>query len=301
MGTYYLMMLVAVVLLAVSNCLGKQYQRLTSGYNNVECSLRKTVPLSVISAAMYLCLSGFKLRYTGFSVAIALVLCVVNVVAHLVIFKGYAKGSVSLFTMFQMQGGMILPFIYGAIFADNELTAFKICGIVIMIFALILPHVNRQAERGGTVFIILCVAIFLLNGSISIFSYVHSNSPNATDNNSFLFLLNLLIGGVSAVVYAVYCVKNKNNMMRVKPDFTRRERVMIWVLIIGSAIASGVSYLLQLYSAAKLPAVTAYPMITGGTVVFMAFAGIFLFKEKFDARSLISIIATFLATVLFMF
>ena len=232
MWVYYLLLLLAVALLAASNCFSKQYQKLTERYNNVECSLRKTIPMSVISVVFFLCINGFKLRFTWFSFVMSVVLAVVNVVAQLVIFKAYEKGSVSLFTMFQMQGGMILPFIYGVIFANNNLSVFKIIGIAIMIIALILPHVKDGEERGKSkLFLLLCVAIFFLNGSISIISYVHSNSEIATDNNSFLFLLYLFIGVLSAIVYAVYCIKNKDNMFINKPEFSKRQHILFWFYI----------------------------------------------------------------------
>ena len=171
-----------------------------------------------------------------------------------------------------------------------------------MIIALILPHVKDGEERGKSkLFLLLCVAIFFLNGSISIISYVHSNSEIATDNNSFLFLLYLFIGVLSAIVYAVYCIKNKDNMFINKPEFSKRQHILFWFYIVASTLASAVSYLLQLVSAGNLPAVTTYPMVTGGTVVLMGLAGWLIFKEKLNAKNIISIVSTFVATVLFIF
>lgn len=302
MWVYYLLMLIAVTLLAASNCFTKQYQKITENYNNIECSFRKTIPMCVISLVFFLCLNGFKIEFSVFSFLMAIALAVVNVVAQIIIFKAYEKGRVALFTMFQMQGGMILPFIYGVVFADNQLSPFKIIGIVLMIGSLVLPHIKSGEGLGkNALFVFLCVLIFFLNGSISIFSYVHSNSPLATGNNSFLFFLYGFIAIMTAVVYAVFCLKNKSNMFTVKPSFSQKERLLLWGFVFASAMASAVSYLLQLTSAGHLPAVTAYPLITGGTVVLMGIAGRLFFKEKLGLKSVISIIATFIATLLFMF
>ena len=86
-----------------------------------------------------------------------------------------------------------------------------------------------------------------------------------------------------------------------KPEFSKRQHILFWFYIVASTLASAVSYLLQLVSAGNLPAVTTYPMVTGGTVVLMGLAGWLIFKEKLNAKNIISIVSTFVATVLFMF
>ena len=71
-------------------------------------------------------------------------------------------------------------------------------------------------------------------------------------------------------------------------------------LVVGSAALSGVSYLLQLVGAKELPATVLYPMVTGGSVLFTAFAAKLFFREKITARQWISIGLCILGTLLFL-
>ena len=204
-----------------------------------------------------------------------------------------------------MQGGMLLPFIYGIVFADNKPTPFQIAGIVIMVFALILPYLSAKKdenkEKNSSLYRILCVFIFIVNGAVSIVSYIQSNSPQAVDGNSFLTIYQLESVLLFAIVYAVWCAVKKDNLIKNPPVRTKSQTLRLWLCIIIVAVIGSVSYLLQLIGAANLPAVAVYPMVTGGTVFLTAVSGLVFFKEKLTVKGYVGIILTFIATILFVF
>lgn len=300
---YYLMLIGAAVLIVLSVDLDKYYQKCVVGLNNVECAIRKSIPGSLLCALLFFAIGGFKLQFSWFSFLIGIGLAVLNLCSTLVCFKAYEKGNVSLFTMFRMQGGMLLPFIYGIIFANNKPTVFQIIGIVVMVISLLFPNISfKKGERKTSVlYTLLCVVIFLINGGISIVSYIQSNSPNGVDSFSFLTLYQLENLVLFLLVYAVWCFVKKDNLMRNPPKREKKQTLLLWGCIFIVAIMNAVGYLLQLIGAANLPAVAVYPIVTGGTVVLTAVSGLLFFKEKLDIKGYIGVVMTFIATVLFVF
>ena len=71
---------------------------------------------------------------------------------------------------------------------------------------------------------------------------------------------------------------------------------VVWI-VVASALIGGVSYMLQLVGAKELPATVLYPLVTGGSILFSAFAGKVFFKEKLSAYQWISIALCFLGTL----
>ena len=308
---YYLLLLIGAVMIVLSVDIDKYYQKSVEGLNNIECAIRKTIPGSLVCALLFYAMNGFKLNVSAISVGLGAALAALNLLSTLACFKAYEVGNVSLFTMFRMQGGMLLPFIYGIVFADNKPTPFQIAGIVIMVFALILPYLSAKKdenkEKNSSLYRILCVFIFIVNGAVSIVSYIQSNSPQAVDGNSFLTIYQLesvllfAIGQILLNAEDIEQEEKKDNLIKNPPVRTKSQTLRLWLCIIIVAVIGSVSYLLQLIGAANLPAVAVYPMVTGGTVFLTAVSGLVFFKEKLTVKGYVGIILTFIATILFVF
>jgi len=291
---YYFIVVLSVIGTAAVFSLNKIYQ-LKAG-DGVINGVKKNIPMTIIICLMFFFMNGMKLHINLFTFIMAFLMAVFSVFSVIVYYKGYANGSISVFTMFQMQGGMMLPFIYG-VFYGNKLSAFAIIGIFLMIISLIIPF-YKEKIRFSKSFTILCVFIFIINGGISIVSYIYSNNKQALNLYDYLILYNILNACISIVTYFV--LKSKNKFATVlKHD--KNTLSLLWILIISVSVVSGFSYYLQLLGASHLPAVALYPMITGGAVIFTTIAGRILFKEKLSLKSYKGIIITAIATLFFIF
>lgn len=299
---YYLMLLAAVAGIAASFGMGKAYQSFTKETFGVV--LRKIIPMSLLEGLLFWGMNGFQLHFSGFSFWMALVISLVAIISAVVAFFGYANGSIAVFTMFQMVGGMLLPFIYG-IWYGNEVTAFRVVGIILLLASVLCPFFG-QKENNASVrkltpkFLALCVSIFFLNGGISIISYIHSNSEAASDANSYLIMKALITTGICLLLFVGYLLtpKGRGDLFS---NVTPTVRIWMIVLLVGMSVADGVSYYLQLISAEYLPAVALYPIVTGGTMILTALVGRLFFREKISRMSAIGIGLAFVATFLFMF
>ena len=100
---YYLMILVAVLLLALQFSTNKFYQ-LRFG-NAVTASLLFTALNGLTTALMFFCIGGFRLSVTPYSVLMAAIIAVLCCTYTLIGFKMFSLGSLSVYSMFLMLGG----------------------------------------------------------------------------------------------------------------------------------------------------------------------------------------------------
>lgn len=288
----YVLIIIADILLTITFLIQKKYQ-LKVGVA-VKSSLVYTILLSLFSAIIFWVINGFKISSTWFSVAMATGFSVVVTGYTLVGFLVMEKGSMSIYTLFLMAGGMTVPYIYGVLFLNEELTIIRTIGLLLIIAAIAVANFTK--EQTDKKQILLCCAVFLLNGASSVFSKVHQISPASelVTSSHFGFLV-MTIRTVLCIV-ALAFTKEKQGKEEVSFSVLRP---MIFIIFLG-AVANGISYLLQLIGAVDLPATVLYPLITGGTIILSSLADFFIFKEKLTLKQWAGTGIAFLGTLLFL-
>lgn len=203
----------------------------------------------------------------------------------------------SVYTMFLMLGGMLLPYLFGVVWLDEPLSVFRIIGVILLIVSLALPCIS-EFKSAKALFLILCGIVFVMNGFVSITSKIHQIEQTyaVVEAGGFVVLTNLFNGILSAIVLTVICITTGS-----KPELKGGRMTLLPVIVVSAALLSGGSYMLQLIGASNLPASVLYPMITGGSMVLTAVAARVFYKEKPDKLSLIGLILAFFATLLFLF
>ena len=289
---YYLLALLADVGITACFSINKVYRNRVS-YALSSVTFKMAVG-SGVSFLLFFTLNRFRLETNGFTLGMALCMCVTAILSETVTFTAYGKGHISLYTAFQMQGGMLLPFLYGVL-CGNRLTWLHAVGIAMMTAALtltVLPA-RGQAERPTKGFVILCCLIFVINGVVSILSYLYSNSADGTGAQNFIMLKALMLGSAAALL----CGLGPKGSGDGKPD--RRALGKLGAMIACVSIIDSASYFAQLISAARLPAIVMYPIVTGGTVVLTAGAGRLFFHERHTRRASFGFLLSFVATLMF--
>lgn len=303
---YYLLLLVAVIMLSLQFAVNKYYQNKNG--NEISVSFLYTCLTGFTAALFFLVMNRFQVAFTPFSILCALGVSLLCLSYTLLGLRIFAIGNFSLYMMFLMLGGMILPFLYGIIFlgdadALNPLSfAARMVGILLMTVSLVVSNVrtgkNGNTEKHKSV-IILYVCVFFLNGFVSVISKLHQIEKNraVVSNNNFVFWTNLFTGIVSGIVLLIICLRKKIAPILAK-DFGNG-KLMLAVAI--CAALGGGSYLLQLIVAgSSIPASVQYPFITGGSVVLSAASGRIFFGEKLPRKEVYGVLIAFLATFLFL-
>ena len=298
---FYIMLLTAVILRAVQFAENKFYQ--SKNGSGMRESLLYTALAGLFCALILFCLNGFGLEITGFSLLAAFGVASLCLTYTLLGFRIFSLGDYSVYMMFLMLGGMILPFVWGMIRLGDasELSMVSlICrfsGVALLIFSLALPAVGPK-KKGGGLFYALCVIVFAANGFVSVISKLHQIETvrPTVDSFSFAILTNLISGLLSAAVLVCVCLKTGK-----KPELKGFGVGKLLPLAASYGALNGIAYILQLLAASELPASVQYPMVTGGTVVLSALVGRFVFKEKSSRIGVISTLTAFAATFLFLF
>lgn len=327
MALDYILVGLSVIGIAIQFSLQKLYQ-LKCGKTFVSVVFFSMMS-GIVTCLFFLCLNGFRVAYSEFSLFMSLGLAFCMVLNTVMGIWIVSLGKISVFTLFMMFGGMLIPYLYGCIFLNEALTVGSVVGMFLLVGALFMPVLQKENKAetvsGKTkkkLFYILCCIVFLSNGCVSTISKVHQINQAAIPTNDFMVFLNLwvvMIGVILIVVSSlVSYFKKKREVVAADCDhvneevvlqFTERESIQgrnyrLWfalAIITIAALVSGTSQMLQLMGAQNIPATVLYPYITGGTVLLTSLAGYVFYKEKITWQIAVSLGLAVIGTVLFLF
>ena len=293
---HYILVFLAVVLLAVNFALNKVYQK--GRGESIREGIWFNLTLGIFTALFMWGMNGFRFEWSPYSFIMAAFMAVFTGAYTLLGFRIIAMGKVAVFTQFLMLGGMIVPYVFGIFYLGEEFSFLRLIGLILMTVSIFLSGGKGGEEitkKRFLVFLLLCAAVFFLNGGCSVTSKLHQ--------------IETVHQTVSATVFVAYTGVFKAILSALMLPFFKKEEAgeapqkgMGFVILVTllSALASAVSYLFQLLGASHLPATVLYPMITGGTVVLTALAGFLCFGEKLSKRELLGVALCFIATLMFL-
>ena len=280
----YLLVFLSVVLLAVSFMVQKLYQKKTSDVK--DSAVNFNLAAALITFVIFFATNGFTIRFTPYSVIMSFLRSLCGFTYSLLGFAILKRGSVSLYMLFLMSGGMLVPAVWGWLFlGETEKMALRIIGVVIIVCALVISNLGK--EKPDKSILLLCTVIFFLNGFVSVTSKLHqvNTTCDAVGTTDFV-LITTIFSVVSSIVMKIwYSVRDKEKKREksAKPKFDRKILLPLILVPVYSAIG-GISSYLQLLGAVNLPSSVLYPMITGGTVVLSGIFALICFGEKPSAR-----------------
>lgn len=283
----YLMLFAAVILLALSFAVNKVYQ------NKNGSGLAEGIKFNMLSgfftAAVFFALQGFTCGITVFSLITAAASAVLCAVYTILGFKIMENGQMAFYTIFLLTGGMTVPYIWGILFLDEPFTLLRTAGLIIIAAAVVIS--NGSGGKTTRKQLALCIAVFIINGFVSVISKEHSVSAAAVSSTDFLILNSAAKAVICFVIYL---------FMKKPSQHTDKYSGKTIFIIVVSAVIGGASWLLQLIGAQTLPATVLYPIVTGGSIICTAAAGRIFFGEKPDRRMIFSIILCFAGTCMFL-
>lgn len=282
---YYLLVSAATVLFALQFLFNQKFEEHRG--NTLKSALEFTLYKSIIIVVMMLIISGFKITsVTLFSVILAIIYAAACILMTYFSMKAFAVANLSVYSVFSMLGGMLLPFLAGVGFYNEELTAFKIvCCLLIIVSVLLNLKGGKQSKKAFLYY----MAVFILNGSVGVISKIHQSSEMLhTDSTGFMFLTS----AVSVVISALWLLIQHKKIPLIKGKSLG--------FAAGYGIFNGVGNWLLLISLVNLPASVQYPLVTGGVMVFSTIISA-VRKEKLSKTDYIAAAISFVASVLMAF
>ena len=291
---YYLMIVLAVILLAGDFAVNKLYQKRYG--TSLETGLKFNALMGLFTAIIFFAINGFKFEFSAFSMLMAGIVALSIMSYNILGFRVLKSGSMAFYTLFLMCGGMFVPYVWGVLFLHEKLSLMHLAGLILIISAIVLTANDKKLP--GKRILALCVIIFFLNGISSVAAKMHQIEKTyfCITETEFVIATGIAKFIIAAIAYMIVKIgkKDKNADKCNKSGFA-------WgvFLIVLSTLLSGLSYILQLNGAKNLPATVLYPLITGGTIIFSSVAGIIFFKEQISKRLILSIIICFAGTCMF--
>lgn len=284
----YLILLAASVLLAGDFAIQKIYQQ-KSG-TGILAGLTFNTVVGLVTAVLFFVLGGFSVNITPYGLLMAGSMSVCVFVYTIIGFRILRDGNMALYTLFLMTGGMVVPFLFGIAFLEEQTTFLKIVGVLLILAAVIMS--NLKIEKSAKTQLLLCVAVLFLNGACSVLSKLGQMDVGygVIEVYDFVCITGIVKFVICGVAIAVLHMTNKKENEKKVP-------IPVFPIIVLSAIVGSVSYMFQLMGAANLPASVLFPMVSGGSIIFSTLTGVIFFKEKPTKWQLIGVAVCFAGTL----
>ena len=281
---YYALVFGATILFALQFLFNQKFENVRG--SDLKSALEFTLYKNVVIVIMMLIISGFKIVITPFSIVLSVIYAVACILMTYFSLKAFAVANLSVYSVFSMLGGMLLPFLLGVGFYNEKLTVFKIvCCVLIAISVLLNLKSGKQSKKAFLYY----MAVFTLNGGVGVISTIHQNSelPH-TDSTGFMFLSSL----AGVIISALWMLIKNRKIPLIKG------KALLYTS--GYGIFNGVGNWLLLISLIHLPASVQYPLVTGGVMVFSTVISM-IRKEKLTKTDYIAAAVSFIASVLMAF
>ncbi len=276
---YYAWVMLSVAMFGGCFWLNDAYRRLHG--SGLVISFQYSLLTSLAGLAVLLAVNGFRFEFTPFTLLMAVVATVNGKLYSICSFKALDKINLSLYSLFSMLGGMVLPFLQGILFYGEPLTWGKGVCLVIITAALALTVERGEKKRGGTIYYI---GVFVFNGMSGVLSKLFTEAPfpktSAAGYSVLCALCGVVISGLLLIPYYA----------------TDRVPRMSWR---GAAVAAAAGSLnkianyILVFALLFLDASVQYPMVTGG-VMIVSTALCLVNKTRPSKRELISVSLAFL-------
>lgn len=305
----YLILLAYASLNASTTLLNKQFQ---ITFEKTPENYAKHALIIAVVTGFFLCLfNGFNLQVNLPTLIFAVIHATLVLISLPLGLIALNFTSLSIFTITNMSGSLIISSLFSFIFLSTPLTFPTIVSIVLMLVAVVLPHLfpkNKAEEETETVEekpkkkvtawgIVICLILFVLAGATSILSKLFTLTPSVTDSNSWLTLSNGIVAIASFIVLIFFAIFKKEKGLKVFSPFPLKPSLYLF----SHCAVTGISAPLSVY-AVSLVSLPVYSVVTSALSIISSFLlSLFFFKEKTSLPQIISVILVTLAIFVTLF
>lgn len=247
---YYGLLTISVVMFGIQFFFNDRYKEEYG--SSMVSSLMSVLLSSVPGVFILLIINGFSFDTTPFTVIMATVSALSAVMCTFCTLKALEHINLSLYSLFSMLGGMILPFMQGLLFYGERMTLAK--GLCFGLIAVaLLMTVDRNGKRGGAPYYI---GVFFLNGMNGVYSkFFQEAAYEKTNEAAFSMWIALMSVVIAAVPLSVMFKR------------FRAPSLKAVFYAVGGGVINRIANYLLLIALAVLPASVQYPFITGGVMI----------------------------------
>lgn len=274
----YLLIAVATVMLSFSFALKDNYRKLCG---NDFCAVLQFTFTGGIAGLVFLFLfneSAFS--FTPFTIFMAFLSAADNLLFSFCAFKALSKTNLSVYSLFSMSGGMLLPFFAGIFFYGEPFTLAKGVCLAFMLSAFFITL--KKGKGAGE--IKYYAGVFFSNGMSGVLNKIFTASRIDKGSASEYSILSAIITVVlSFLLIKILYGRNKNIVKRTFLSET---------VCVCSGSVNKIANWLLVTALLEVPASVQYPMVTGGVMIVSTVIG-FFGKNKPKIKEAIAVLLAF--------
>ncbi len=276
MTLYYLLTSAAVVMFSLQFWFNDRFQSHCG--SGAKAAMLFSLGTNAAGFAALLLINRFRFEFTPFSGLMALAAGLDGILFLYCSLKAFAVINLSLYSVFSMLGGMVLPFVLGIAVYGEPLTPGKGLCFAFTAAALALTVKKDAGHRRAGIWY---AGIFILNGMSGVIAKIFLSAPYAKTSEAGFSVLSALAGALLAAA-ALPLVKGKLPKITLRPALD---------MAAYGAVNRVANYLLLL-SLAHLPASAQYPFVTGGVMIVSTLISFFT-PQKPSKKELLAVALAF--------
>jgi len=259
---YIALIVLATFLFSVQFVFNDLYQR-GEGASVVKAMLFSGMT-GLAGCVMLVLTNADAFQYSFFSMALAFVSAAKNVLSAYVSIIVLSRANLSVYSLYSMLGGMLLPFAYAIAFEGEAFTWQKgVCAALIMV-ALLLGVKGKdddgaaQKQHGSP--LPWYLGVFVMNGLSGVFSTIHQRAGEIAVSASAYSLMEKGWGLVICAVVLLICHLRGQPVRLAHPARSAGSSV-------GFGVITTIANLILLIALLHVDASIQYPIVTGGVIV----------------------------------
>ncbi len=274
---YYLLILLSVLMFGGNFALNDLYRRKQG--SSLKISLQFSLITALAGTLFLLAVNKFTFEYTPFTLLMGAASALNSIAFTFCSFKALGSIDLSLFSLYSMLGGMVLPFLQGILFYGEALTVAKILCLLLITAALLLT-VNKKVKKGGAIYY---AGIFILNGMAGVISKLFTSAPfPKADAASFSILSALCSVALSGGILLLWR----------KGEPTPKNTLASLGIGTLAGILSRLANFILVIALAYVDVSVQYPMVTGG-VMIVSTALCYFTEKKPTKKEMLSVLLAF--------
>ena len=258
---YYSLIILATAMFGVCFALNDAYVKLCG--DGIKQSFEFTFVSSIVAMIALIVINGFKWEFTWFTFIMALISTVNGFLFTICSFKALGKINLSVFSVYSMLGGMLLPFLQGIIFYNEEITVAKILCVFFIIIALVLTIEKGDKMKGMKYY----AGVFVFNGMSGVISKIFNTAPFERTSAQTYSIMGCALSAIIALAVILTVFNGEKN---------RKSNWGKTIFFGGvSGITNRVANLLLLIALLHVDTSVQYPLVTGGVMVVSSIINLF--------------------------
>lgn len=231
-------------------------------------------------------MGGFGIKITWYSALLSLAATVMNFVSNYFSMKSLKITNISLYSVFLMLGGMIVPSVFGVMVGESVTVGKILCLFLIIIAMMFSIDRTDGGKKGAIKYYLGC---FFANGSFGVIAKALTLSEKyGVSSNDYLFAYVMMSAVVGFIILTI--------ITRGKP-LKHFKDVKNLGCMAGYSVFHGIAEICSLFTITNgMDVSIQQPLISGGVLIVSFFISLIM-REKQTWKSVLSTVVAVLAVI----